>query len=91
MTSHQVITNIFRRKYLNNFLKQFGDGKTKIASTATPFFLGSPNSMTSSNPELKQAIDQAYEHGLKDSNPRTLSEFIPEITSSPHPRFLGLA
>jgi hypothetical protein len=38
-------------------LKSFGDGKTKIASTATPFFLGSPNSMTSQNPELKQAIE----------------------------------
>lgn len=24
-------------------------------------------------------------------NPKTLSDFIPEFTASPHPRFLGLA
>lgn len=47
--------------------------------------------MTSQNPDLKLAIEQAYENGVQESNPRTLGEFIPEFTSSPHPRFLGLA
>jgi hypothetical protein len=26
-----------------------------------------------------------------ENNPRTLGQFIPEFTASPHPRFLGLA
>jgi len=36
-----------RRKILQKILLKHGDGTTKIASTATPLILGTPNSMTS--------------------------------------------
>ena len=81
-----------RRKILQKILKNHGDGTIKIASTATPLILGTPHSMTSQDQEMKKRIDQAYEDGLTaENNPRTLGQFIPEFTASPHPRFLGLA
>lgn len=81
-----------RRKILQKILNNHGDGTIKIASTATPLILGTPHSMTSQDPEMKQRIDQAYAEGLSaEHNPRTLGLFIPEFTASPHPRFLGLA
>lgn len=62
-----------RRKVLQKILKKHGDGTTKIASTATPLILGTPNSMTSQNEEMRKRIEQAYRDGLTpESNPRTL-------------------
>lgn len=41
---------------------------------------------------MRKRIEQAYEDGITpENNPRTLGQFIPEFTASPHPRFLGLA
>lgn len=42
-----------RRKILQKVLKSHGDGTIKIVSTATPIILGTPNSMTSQDPEMK--------------------------------------
>lgn len=72
-------------------MSKYGDGNIKIMSTSTPIILGTPKSMTSHNPEMKQKIELAYEQGVKKFNPCTQSELIPEFTASPHPRFLGLA
>lgn len=47
--------------------------------------------MTSQDKDLRSDIETAYAQGVRKSNPRTLGEFIPEVTASPHPRFLGLA
>ena len=40
---------------------------------------------------MRQEIEKAFVEGLLQANPRTLSQFVPEFTASPHPRFLGLA
>lgn len=37
---------------MQDFLKTYGDGKTRIASTSTPFMLGTPDSMVSNDPTL---------------------------------------
>lgn len=85
------ITDFTRRKFLQEFLSKYGDGKVKILSTSTPIIIGTPRSMTSLNPEMKKRIDTAYDQGLRKFNPCTQSDLIPEFTASPHPRFLGLA
>lgn len=72
-------------------MKNHGDGNLKIASTATPIILGTPNSMTSSDDAFRSEIEDAYKNGVRSTNPKTLGDFIPEVTASPHPRFLGLA
>lgn len=51
LSCHKKINN--RRKILQKILKNHGDGSIKIASTATPLILGTPNSMTSQNAEMK--------------------------------------
>lgn len=89
LSCHDKIS--LRRKHLQEFLSKHGDGKTKIASTAIPIVLGTPNSMTSNDPELRAKIYKAYEQGVRQTNPCTQSDLIPEFTANPHPRFLGLA
>jgi len=76
---------------MQKLLKQHGDGSLKMISIASSPILGTPNSMTSFNADIRQSIEQAYAVGLSVQNERTLGAFIPEFTASPHPRFLGLA
>jgi hypothetical protein len=38
-------------------LKTYGDGTLKIASTATPIILGTPNSMTAQNKDMRLQIE----------------------------------
>jgi hypothetical protein len=47
-------------------LKKYGDGTLKIASTATPIILGTPNSMTAQNKDMRQQIEYAYEKGFNE-------------------------
>lgn len=85
------VLKFFRRKFLQEYLEKYGDGNVKIASTASAMILGTPNSMMSSNLELAERIQAAYDSDVKSLNPCTQSQFVPEFTASPHPRFLGLA
>ena len=47
--------------------------------------------MTSENPKIKAYIEHSYERGIEARNNHTHQSFIPEKTTSAHPRFLGLA
>ena len=53
--------------------------------------MGTHNSMTSQNAEIRKMFEDAYAKPLIESNPKTQSILIPEFAASPHPRFLGLA
>jgi hypothetical protein len=88
MTSFKL--NI-RRKYMQDFLSKYGDGSLKIMSIASSPIMGTPDSMTSQNLDLRQTLEQAYATGVRKNNPRTEGIFVPENAVSPHPRFLGLA
>jgi dissimilatory sulfite reductase (desulfoviridin) alpha/beta subunit len=72
-------------------LEKYGDGNVKIASTAGAIILGTHRSMMSSDRELDERIQAAYDGNMESFNPCTRSIFVPEFTASPHPRFLGLA
>ena len=80
---------MYRRKHLNQLLEK--RQKTSIISTSVSPILGVENCVTSTVQANKKEIERSYAKGLKISNPLTQQLFIPEITASPHPRFLGLA
>ena len=60
---------VLRRAYLNRFLKNKGD--IKLISTSASPILGTPDSMTSSNQEIRSYIEKTYEHGVEQSNKHT--------------------
>ena len=80
-----------RRKFLNKYISKHGPN-LKLLSTASSPILGQPNCLTAINSQNRQAIEAAYaEESLQAGNEKTHQIFLPERTTSPHPRFLGLA
>ncbi len=80
---------LFRRAYLDRFLKNRGN--IKLISTSTSPILGIEGGMTSENDKLRDHIEKCYREQMQEINKHTHQSFIPEKTASPHPRFLGLA
>ena len=60
-----------------------------MASSPT---MGLKDTMTSFHKETKAELEAAYaQENMVDANPLTESQFVPEVSANPHPRFLGLA
>lgn len=76
---------------MHSLFNDYSSDKLMLASVASSPILGTPFSMTSQNREMRDLLNEAYSKPLVDSNPKTSGLFIPEISASPHPRFLGLA
>ncbi len=67
-------------------------GDIKLLSTAACPFLGVKDCLTSNNEKIKKYLDRAYQkEDLASKNKHTHQLFLPEKTTNPHPRFLGLA
>lgn len=78
-----------RRASLQKLVEK--DRSVSLISMASSPILGTENCVSSNNPDLQVQIEHAYAVGLEQENTSTKQKFLPEITASPHPRFLGLA
>jgi hypothetical protein len=78
---------------LNKYIEESGFNNTKIVSMPAAPILGTAKDVPMSrDPELQEQLKEAEEaECLSLVNEATQSWFIPEVTASPHPRFLGLA
>jgi hypothetical protein len=87
-------------KILNDYKKETalgtdhldkGQDNLYVLSTAAVPNMGAKNSMTSFDETDKARYEEAYAlERLEDANPNCWSQFVPESSANPHPRFLGI-
>lgn len=53
--------------------------------------LGMPGAITANDPTLKDDLAAAYEKGLPAANKYLESNYVPEISTNPHPRMISIA
>ena len=71
-------------------LNKWGDDVHLVSTSACPF-LGVKDCLTSGNEKIKKYLERSYQKDLSVKNKHTHQNFLPEKTTNPHPRFLGLA